>query len=106
MICYPVDQCPAEFVPVFREILENSWWDSPEPAYICHSIGRYYDNGKIDQVQYCEMIGWIRRCLNGFYSFGRWMCYAHPEHAHLMEENQCRKAWLEWLISPEGHYDE
>ena len=104
MICYPVDQCPAEFVPVFREILENSWWDSPEPAYICHRLDRLHSRGRINSAQASAIVEWITKCLQGRYSFGGWLWETYPDHAHLMEENQCRKAWLEWLISPEGHY--
>lgn len=104
MICHPVDQCPAEFVPVFREILENSYWGSYEPVYICHSLDRIHLRGRITSAQTSVIVEWITKCLQGRYSFGGWLWETYPEHAHLMEENQCRKAWLEWLISPEGHY--
>ena len=104
MIRHPVDQCPAEFVPVFREILENSWWNAPEPTYICHRIDSLYYHGLISRIQVDEIVEWIAECLQGKYSFGGWLYDTYPEHANLMQENQCRKAWLEWLISPEGHY--
>lgn len=103
MVRHPMQKCPAEFVPVFREILENSDWESENPSHICHSIGRHYDRGDINRFQYGEMIGWIRECLDGFYSFGGWMLSTYPDYKHLIQENQCRKAWLEWLVSPEGH---
>lgn len=104
MIRHPVDQCPAEFVSVFQEILENSDWESENPSYICHSLDRLYYNGCITSAQCYAIVEWVSKCLQGRYSFGGWLWDAYPDHAHLMEKNQCRKAWLEWLISPEGHY--
>lgn len=103
MIRHPMQKCPAEFVPAFREILENSYWESLEPAYICYRVDRLCYRGRISALQTNEIAGWIAKCLQGKYSFGGWLWETYPDHAHLMQENQCRKAWLEWLVSLEGH---
>ena len=59
MIHHPMQKCPAEFVPVFQEILENSWWDDPEPTYICHRIDKLYYDRCISGIQVAETVEWI-----------------------------------------------
>lgn len=103
MIRHPMQKCPAEFVPVFQEILENSHWESLGPVYICHRVDRIYRCDRITGGQHFSIVQWIAECLQGNYSFHGWLWDTYPHNAHLMEVNQCRKAWLEWLVSPEGH---
>ena len=99
---HPMQKCPAEFVETFREVLENTNWDhSKWNIFICSRIVQYQINQDIDlQI---EVVQWISTVIDHQVTFNCWL----EERTGIKDigyTNQCRKAWLEWLVSPEGHY--
>ena len=103
-VVHPMQKCPAKFVETFREVLEQSNWSGSYPTYICHEVkavcaSHYNVNAK-------AMIDWIREQLDQKYTFTSWVAKRNGRYsgAELSYVNTCRKAWLEWLVSPEGHY--
>lgn len=100
-VVHPMQKCPAEFVGLFQEVLENTNWDIPWNIFICSRIVRYTINkGIILQI---EVVQWISTVIDHHITFNRWL----EERTGIKDisyTNQCRKAWLEWLVSPEGHY--
>lgn len=107
MIRHPMQKCPAEFVPLFREILENSYWGNDAGNhFICLRVKQWITD--TDPELKKDVVKWIDESLGYFDTFNHWLCATNkmermPPYKYV---NQCRKAWLEWLISPEGHYDE
>ena len=98
-VVHPMQKCPAKFVETFREVLENTNWDHSEwNIFICQRIGQnLIDKDKIEVVQ------WIGLVIDPYITFNHWL----EKRAGIKDIgyiNQCRKAWLEWLVSPEGHY--
>ena len=101
-VVHPMQKCPAEFVETFREVLENTNWDSRgRNIFICNrSIPYTVNKGIIFQI---EVEQWISTVIDHHNTFNRWL----EEKTGSIDTgytNQCRKAWLEWLVSPEGHY--
>lgn len=99
MIRHPMQKCPAEFVPVFQEILEKFDWTGRHAIHICYEIPKIRMSN--DQKQ--AISDWIASCLDGCLSFGGWLMQSFPDICEDFHDNLCRKAWLEWLVSPEGH---
>ena len=103
-VVHPMQKCPAEFVETFREVLEQSNWSGSYRIYICHAVEAVcapYSNVKAK-----DMIDWIHEQLEQEYTFVSWLVKQkgfsrEPSVSYI---NTCLKAWLEWLVSPEGHY--
>lgn len=103
MIRHPMQKCPAEFVPVFQEILENTEWKSTQN-------GNYFIYIKVRDT--ClkqspelsrKIIKWIDDSIEYYDTFNDWLADSAITWGGFYFTNQCRKAWLEWLVSPEGH---
>ena len=100
-VVHPMQKCPAKFVETFREVLENTNWDHSERnIFICT-----YTSNKGSTIE-TEVLQWINTVIDHHIIFNRWL-----EKRTGIEDirdigyiNQCRKAWLAWLVSPEGHY--
>ena len=106
MIRHPMQKCPAEFVPVFQEILENSYWgDDAGNHFICLKVKHLFP--VYGNPLRKDIVRWIEASLDHRDTFNHWLRATNtrtdemPAYWHV---NHCRKAWLEWLISPEGHY--
>ena len=101
-VVHPMQKCPAEFVGLFQEVLENTNWDSSGlNIFICLRIGQYMINKDI--ILKIEVVQWISTGIDHHITFNRWL----EERTGIRDigyTNQCRKAWLEWIVSPEGHY--
>ena len=101
-VVHPMQKCPAEFVETFREVLENTNWDHSEGnIFICRRIILYTINKGI--ILETEVLQWISTVIDHHIIFNHWL----EEKTGIKDigyTNQCRKAWLEWLVSPEGHY--
>ena len=103
-VVHPMQKCPAEFVETFREVLEQSDWSGPYPIYICPEVkvvcaSHYKAKAK-------DMVDWIREQLEQEYTFAKWLVKrkGFSKETSVYVAVTCRKAWLEWLVSPEGHY--
>ena len=97
-VVHPMQKCPAEFVETFREVLENTNWDIPWNIFICHRI----PSNKCIILQ-TEVVQWISTVIDHHIIFNHWL-EKRTGIRDIGYTNQCRKAWLEWLVSPEGHY--
>lgn len=105
-VMFPTKKCPAKFVELFQEVLENTDWDRLCNIFICIRIRRHYTNPESNFRE--EAIVWIEQAIEEYGTFNGWMAnQANESDEDKMEVgyvNQCRKAWLEYLVSPEGHY--
>ena len=100
-VVHPMQKCPAEFVGIFQEVLENTNWDIQRNIFICGRIVPYTINKGI--ILETEVVQWINTVIDHHVIFNSWL----EERTGIRDisyTNQCRKAWLEWLVSPEGHY--
>ena len=100
-VVHPMQKCPAEFVGLFQEVLENTNWDIQWNIFICSRIVPYTINKGI--ILKREVVQWISTVIDHNITFNSWL----KERTGIRDigyTNQCRKAWLEWLVSPEGHY--
>ena len=97
-----MQKCPAEFVETFREVLEQSNWSGSYHTYICHEV----EVVCASHYKAKDMVDWIREQLEQEYTFTSWLVKrkGFSKRTSLYFVNTCRKAWLEWLVSPEGHY--
>ena len=101
-VVHPMQKCPAEFVETFREVLENTNWDHSEwNIFICRRIVLYTINKGI--ILETEVLQWISTVIDHHIIFNSWL-EERTGSIDIGYTNQCRKAWLEWLVSPEGHY--
>ena len=104
-VVHPMQKCPAEFVETFREVLENTNWDHSEwNIFICRRIVLYTINKVI--ILETEILEWISTVIDPHIIFNSWLekRTGIRDIRDIGYINQCRKAWLEWLVSPEGHY--
>ena len=108
-IMFPTQKCPAKFVELFQEVLENTDWDRLYHIFICNSIRRHYTNTESNLRE--KAIVWIEQAIEEQGTLDCWLIeqvlekeLGEVHHVDLYYSNQCRKAWLEWLVSPEGHY--
>ena len=101
-VVHPMQKCPAEIVEVFQEVLRTVDWDRQRNVFLCNSIKDDMEEGYSALNQ--SAVHWIDKAIGGHNTFNRWLgektCVWDP---HWFYTNQCRKAWLEWLVSPEGH---
>ena len=101
-VVHPMQKCPAEFVETFREVLENTNWDNSKcNILICSHVVQCMINKDI--ILKREVVQWISTVIDYHITFTHWL----EEKTSIVDigyTNQCRKAWLEWLVSPEGHY--
>ena len=104
-VVHPMQKCPAEFVETFREVLENTNWDSSRVnTFICTRVVQCMINKDI--ILKTEVVQWISTVIDHHIIFIRWLekRTGIRDIKDIGYINQCRKAWLEWLVSPEGHY--
>ena len=101
-VVHPMQKCPAKFVGLFQEVLENTNFNTEfRNVFICVRIRN--DSRNTDTILMKEALQWIRTVINHHFTFNCWL----EERTGIKDisyTNQCRKAWLEWLVSPEGHY--
>ena len=100
-VVHPMQKCPAEFVGLFQEVLENTNWGIPWNIFICSRIVQCMINKDI--ILKREVVKWISTVIDHHITFNRWL-EERTGIEDISYTNQCRKAWLEWLVSPEGHY--
>ena len=103
VVYHPMQKCPAEFVEVFQEVLQVAKWDVQRNVFICERIEHDVFVGGLALRQ--SVVEWIDEAIEGQETFNRWLGKKNGvRDEHLIYTNKCRKAWLEWLVSPEGHY--
>ena len=101
-VVHPMQKCPAEFVETFREVLENTNFNNEfSNVFICIRIRN--DSRNTDTTLMKDALQWISMALAGHGTFNGWLGETSGDSSRAYI-NQCRKAWLEWLVSPEGHY--
>ena len=104
-VVHPMQKCPAEFVGLFQEVLENANFnDEFDNVFICVRIR--HDSRNTDAALKKEALQWIDTVLAYHGTFNGWLgeTSGTSREAPASYSNECRKAWLEWLVSPEGHY--
>ena len=101
-VVHPMQKCPAEFVETFREVLEQSNWSGSYCTYLCHEVKVVCAS----HYKAKDMVDWIREQLEQEYTFTSWFVKrkGFSKETSVSFVNTCRKAWLEWIVSPEGHY--
>ena len=101
-VVHPMQKCPAEFVGLFQEVLENTNFNNEfRNVFICVRISN--DSRNTDTILMKEALQWISTVSDYHITFTHWL----EEKTSIVDigyTNQCRKAWLEWIVSPEGHY--
>lgn len=101
-VVHPMQKCPAEFVGLFQEVLENANFNNEfRNVFICVRISN--DSRNTDTILMKEALQWISTALAGHITFNDWLGETSGTSSRAYS-NTCRKAWLEWLVSPEGHY--
>lgn len=103
MIRHPMQKCPAEFIPVFQEILENTEWKSTQNGnyFICIQVRDTCLKQSPELSP--KIINWIDGSIEHYDTFNAWLVHSDTTWEGFYFANQCRKAWLEWLVGPEGH---
>ena len=102
VIIHPMMQCPAKFVGLFQEVLENTNFNNEfRNVFICVCISN--DSRNTDTILMKEAQQWISTALAGHITFNDWLDETSDTSSRAYS-NTCRKAWLEWIVSSEGHY--